>query len=116
AGGADAAFEAEADHAGPAPDAAFVDGAGAGVFERSVDVFAGNVESANIVEMLIVALGDDGYQHPVVVAQFRVLVGEVAADRVVGQADAHRIGEHDWRVNPPQFLNLAARSHLARAR
>ena len=59
-GGADAAFEAVADHAGAATDIAFSDWAGAGTVEGLEDVLFLYMEAVDVVEEAIISLAYDG--------------------------------------------------------
>ena len=92
---ANAAFEAVADHAGAAPDAAFPGHSARCTVERRQYMLGLHVESVDVVEASVVGLGN--YRQPPWLQ--RVFLRDLPLDDpVADHANAVRVGNRDWSL------------------
>ena len=111
-GGADAAFEFVADHAGAAADVAFFDGAGVGDVEGVAGVFGVDVESVDVIEPAVPGFGDDGEGPPVAFHVGRAVFYFPGDDGVADDADAVGVGDHDGAVEEAGVVDPGGAGHF----
>src|ERR1700682_3061963 len=108
----DAAFEVEELRARARTNAALRHRPFLGGVECGVDVLPRDAKGTVVAQEAVVRLGyyrDDD----VLVGDLRVALGHVADDRVVREADVHRVCEHDRRAEEAPLIDYAAAGHLA---
>ena len=110
-GGAEAALEAMADHAGATTGAALAHGAVRGIRECLVDVLGPDVEAVDVVERAVPRLADHR-QAPEHLAAV-VLTHLGLDERVAHDADAVRVGEADRRGQAARLADPLEPGQLA---
>src|SRR5262249_34288555 len=113
-GGASAALELVAVHAGAAADTALGDGTARGGGEGLEDVLGFDVEAVHVVEPEVAGFGDDGEApgHRARVRPVRDIVGDQG---VADGAHAVGVGDADRRRQQTRFLDPGDAGHLAGA-
>jgi hypothetical protein len=69
--------------------------------------------AADVVDPLVVALGDDRQRDVVADADLRMVRDQPRDDAVVGAADVQRIGQHDRHLEEPRLVDPVRAAHLA---
>jgi hypothetical protein len=112
-GGADAALELVADHAGAAADVALRDRAARGSVERRIHVCGLDVKAVDVVEMAVPGLGDDRQRPPVAGRVGGALAHAPGDHGVAHHADAVRVGQEHRPLQLPRLLDPGGAGHLA---
>ena len=107
---ADAAFETETDHAGPASHVAFGDGAGRGGIQRFKSVLRLDVQAIDVVQIAVVGLGHHRHRPPM--AGLRSLDAPLDYG-IAHYADAVRVGDHDRAFEKAGLLDPCGSGHFA---
>ena len=110
---ADAALELVADHARAAADIALGHRAALRTVQRAIDVLCAHVKAVDVVQFAVPGLGDDRRRPPVTGRVGRTSANPPGDHRVVHDADAVRVGEHDRPVDLAHFVQVGRARHFA---
>ena len=105
--GADAALEAEADHAGPAADIAFLDRPRLGRVERRQRTLGRHVKALDVAQIAAPRLGHD---RP---GRFAEFLRAPLLDRRIDLPDGIGVADPDRALDDPEILEIGAAGHFA---